>query len=943
MDNQLSPPRSFTRSVLPWAVAAAALVLYLVTLAGWVTLPAIGVTAHVLGWDWWNPKIGRPLYYLLTLPVNALPAGAQISALNALAALCSALTLALLARSVALLPQDRTRDQRARLRDGSGLLELPANWLPPLLAVLVAGLQLSFWEHATAATGEALDLLLFATAIWCLLEFRHAQDDRWLARFALACGLGFANNWAMVGFAPFLFVALVWVKGLAFFNLRFLGKLALWGGAGLSLYLFNPLTASSEFGFKFGELFLAELGAQKNNLLFSPKGRVLLLALATLLPLALFGIRWSSGFGDVSAAGSFLSNLFFRFAHAVFLALAVVMALDLPFSPRALGYGQAMLPFYYLGALVIGYCAGYFLLVCGAQEAKAWQKPGPLGKALNFACVGIVWLGLIALPGWLVIKNLPSLQAQNGPAVREFASQLAKSLPGRGSLALSEQPTHLLLLAAHFHGQASPHLLLDARMLQLIRYHRQLAKRHAGRWPDPGATPDTQVVPPIAIASFLGMQTRSNHVVLLHPPLPAMYLENLWPEPRDLVNELRLYSTNDITPPRITLAQAAAIEADAVRFPLAKAAGTPFWDNQKHPHLDSPDARSLLVLNSALANYLGVTFQRANFSSNAFNFFQKAEATNPSNLVAVLNREFNESRRTGKPVTNNPAQIAQELLGPGQTWGTVLAKHGPPDEPDFCFALGQLLRQSGLPRQAIIQFTRVTELALTNHLAHLAVADTFIALGIPDRTKATLDVARAKPELRAGLAASEAAILRLDALVLSQKGQQAEAEQAFLNAVKKFPADLPLLDSLTEIYLLSGRLTNALAVTEAQLKVAPTSPRALVNKGGILIQMKQFEAALAPLGKLIEIQPKHPGAHLNRAMALMNLNRLDDAAKDYEKLIELAPATHNGHFGLGEIARLRKQNGDAKKHYEAGLKLAPADAPETKNAQQRLKEMSGGK
>ena len=420
MENQTSPPRSFTRSVLPWTVAVPALVLYLATLAGWVTLPALGLTGHVLGWDWWNPKIGRPLYHLLTLPVKALPAGAQISALNAFAALCSALTLALLARSVAILPQDRTRDQRARLRDGSGLLDLPANWLPPLLAVLAAGLQLSFWENATAATGEALDLLLFAASIWCLLELRRAQEDKWLDRFALACGLGFANNWAMVGFAPFLFVALVWVKGLAFFNLRFLGTLAAWGGAGLLLYLFNPLTASPEFGFKFGELLQAELGAQKNSLLFNPKGRALLLALATLLPLALFGIRWSSGFGDVSAAGTLLSNLLFRVAHAGFLALAVVMALDLPFSPRALGYGQAMLPFYYLGALVIGYCAGYFLLVCGAQEEKAWQKPGPLGKALNFVCVAIIWLGLVVLPGWLVMKNLPSLRAQNGPAVREF-------------------------------------------------------------------------------------------------------------------------------------------------------------------------------------------------------------------------------------------------------------------------------------------------------------------------------------------------------------------------------------------------------------------------------------------------------------------------------------------------------------------------------------------
>ncbi len=942
MDNPLSPsaPRNFTLSLLPWLAAAGTVILYLATLANWVTLPSLGLTAQVLGWDWWNPKLGRPLYHLLMLPVKALPAGAQLLTLNAFAALCSALTLALLARSVALLPQDRTRDQRALLREGNSLLAIPANWLPPLLAVLACGLQLTFWEHATAATGEALDLLLFAAVIWCLLEFRQERDDQWVARFALACGLGFANNWAMVGFAPFLLAALVWVKGREFFRLRFLGRLAAWGGAGLLLYLFNPLTASPEFGFGFGEFLQAELGAQKNLLLFSPKGRVLLLACVTLLPLALIGVRWSSTFGDVSAAGSFLSNLLFRLLHALFLAGCVFMTLDQAFSPRALGDGRAMLLFYYLGALVIGYCAGYFLLLCGTKEAKARQQPSPLGKALNFVTLCLLWTGLVALPGWLVMKNLPSVRAQNGPAVREFATQLTKPLPAQGALALSEQPTHLLLVAAQFHGQSSPHLLLDARMLQLTRYHRQLARRHAGRWPDPGATPDTQVIPPLAIASFLGAQTSSNHVFLLHPPLPAMYLENLYAEPLGAVSALHLYSTNQIVPPPLS--------SEARRLSLSWAPKDvlvwqpPAADTAKVE--SSPDLQTLRSYYSSIANELGVKLLRSGSPTNEVSArFAMALRLNPSNLVAVLNRDFSEARLTGQPSASNPAKIAQELLAVHQHWPAVLARHGPPDEPNFCFALGHLYRQSGLPRQAIIQFTRVTELAPTNHAAHLMLADTFIALGVPDRAKAALDTARARPDLRAGLAANAAAILRLDALYLSQKGKPAEAEQAFLDALKQFPADLPLLDSLTEIYLLSGRFTNALTYTDAQLKLAPTNPRALVNKGGLHIQLKQFEAALAPLTKLIELQPNHSGAHLNRAMALMNLNRLDDAAKDYRKLIELAPTTHNGHFGLGEIAWQRKQTADARKHYEAGLRLAPADAPETKLVQQRLKELGGGK
>lgn len=936
MDNSPTPPRPFTLSLLPWLCGLAALVLYLITLASWVTLPALNLTGQVVGWDWWNPKIGRPLYHLLTLPVKALPASAQITALNAFAALCSALTLALLARSVALLPQDRTRDQRTRLRDDSALLSVPANWLPPLLAVLACGLQLSFWEHATAGTGEALDLLLFAAAIWSLLEFRQTRAERWLGWFALICGLGFANNWGMVGFAPFLLGALVWVAGRDLLSWPVLGRLALWGGAGLMLYLFNPLTASTELGNGLGELLNAELGAQKNTLLMYPKGRVLMLSMATLVPLALIGIRWSSGFGDVSAAGAVVSNLLFRVIHAVFLAACVFMTLDQAFSPRALGYGLAMLPFYYLGALVIGYCAGYFLLICGTEKQKAWQKPGPIGKALNFACVAIVWLGLIALPAWLVTKNLPSVRAQNGPAVRNFARQLASGLPAQGALALSEQPTHLLLVAAHFHGQASPHILLESRMLSLVRYHRQLARRHAGRWPDPGPTPDRQIIPPLTIASFLGTQTRSNHVMLLHPPVPAMYLENLYPEPAGWVNELRLYQTNQIVPPSQLTGPSGTAMATAICDPM-------LWESHGSFADGAPDVQALRAFHSAVANDVAVGLQRSGGLTNASNAFAAAIRSNPSNLVAVLNRDFNDSLRAGKPATNNPAQIAQELLSTHQTWPAVLARHGPPDEPNFCFALGQMYRQSGLPRQAIIQLTRVTELAPTNLTARLVLADTFLKLNLGDRAKAVLDSARARPDLRPELAKNEAEVLRLDALVLFKQNKATEGEQALVTALQKFPNSLPLLDTLTETYLFSGRFTNAMTLTEAQLKIAPNSPRALVNKGGLLIQMKQFEAALVPLDKLIALNPDHSGAHLNRATALLNLKRFDEAARDYRRLIELAPNTHNGHFGLGEIAWQRQEKDAARKHLEAALKLSPPDAPETKLAQQRLKELSGGK
>ena len=89
-----------------------------------------------------------------------------------MALVCASLTLGLLARSVALLPQDRLAQQRDLARNEKALLCVPARGWPPVLAAVALGLQLTFWEHATAGSGEMLELLLFAGVIWCILEHR---------------------------------------------------------------------------------------------------------------------------------------------------------------------------------------------------------------------------------------------------------------------------------------------------------------------------------------------------------------------------------------------------------------------------------------------------------------------------------------------------------------------------------------------------------------------------------------------------------------------------------------------------------------------------------------------------------------------------------------------------------------------------------------------------
>src|ERR1019366_8826788 len=127
---------------LPRFVALAALLVYGLTLSWGTTLNSLPMAAKVAGWDW-QPMANEPLTWLLTLPLRCLPAGWIPVSLNLFFAICGALTLGLLARSIELLPWDCPPDENKK-------------WikrLPVLLACAVCGLEFNFWQEATAGGG----------------------------------------------------------------------------------------------------------------------------------------------------------------------------------------------------------------------------------------------------------------------------------------------------------------------------------------------------------------------------------------------------------------------------------------------------------------------------------------------------------------------------------------------------------------------------------------------------------------------------------------------------------------------------------------------------------------------------------------------------------------------------------------------------------------------
>jgi hypothetical protein len=167
-----------TNRRLPLYVALCALLVYGLTLSRGITLTGLPLAAKVAGWDW-QPMAGQPLLWLLTLLLRRLPAGWIPVGLNLFSAVCGALTLGLLARSIELMPWDHPWNPDHGW----------ASKLPVLLEGVVCGLEFGFWQEATAGSGEMLDMLLLAAAIWCLLEYRVARQSGWVNAAAFIWGL----------------------------------------------------------------------------------------------------------------------------------------------------------------------------------------------------------------------------------------------------------------------------------------------------------------------------------------------------------------------------------------------------------------------------------------------------------------------------------------------------------------------------------------------------------------------------------------------------------------------------------------------------------------------------------------------------------------------------------------------------------------------------------
>jgi len=930
---------------LPLWVALAALCLYAGTIGGGLTLYGLPLASKLAGWDA-APMTGQPLLWLLTLPLQVLPAAWVPLLLKLLAAALAAALLGLLTRTVQMLPWDRPWDDAGRF----------VSALPVLTACAVCGLEFNFWQEATSTCGDLLDLLLLAGAVWLLLEYNARRDARWLNAATVVWGLGMAENWVMLPALPLFVIAVIRLNRSRFFRWKFILRLAGLGLAGFAVYAALPMANGllPHSSWTLGEAWGASLHETKNAVLLPYRMwrtdrfltfSVIICFLVPLLPLL---VRMRDE-GTHNKSG--LHRLEMWLYRCLRLGL-LVACFWLAFDPgpggrqvmRQFGIRLPLLTFDYLNAMGAAFLLGNLLLiflpVVRDQRRRSRNKIQWWRLAVPIATAG---LAVVAMA--LAVRNAPAIWRMNHHPLEQFGEQAVKSLPAGGGVVLSDSPHRLMVFQAALarRGGAKDWLAVETHALPTVQYRARLEHRLPAGW----LTDQTRhELTPLETRQLLEQVARTNRLFYLHPSYGSFF-ETFYLEPTGTIYEMKLRGKNPLDLPPLSGAALAANEQ----------VWTHLWDQELAALIPPPPRASWLAKKLAkfgltpvprdqdrlLGEWYsiplggwGVTLQRQGRLREAQARFEQALLLNSNNLSARISLACNTNLQAG-----NKLELADVPRLAGQSeypdWvNAILNSGGPFDEPTVCYVLGSFYFDHGLLVQAAEQVERARTLVPGSLVPELALANIYNRLQMPGRSRPLLNHLREESRKRPVNSSLDTDLALQESWSWLLQTNRANARDALQSLVKQHPDDPQIASRVISAYLAMSDVTNALQLVEARLARSPDDVPILNAKAMILMQSGHAPAALPVLDHILALT-NQPAARINRAFALIATRDFARAGSELNELEQDGNASDMVDFGLALVAAHGFDTNSARHYLQLCLSNTPAGGQLWQQANTRLR------
>lgn len=263
------------------------------------------------------------------------------------------------------------------------------------------------------------------------------------------------------------------------------------------------------------------------------------------------------------------------------------------------------------------------------------------------------------------------------------------------------------------------------------------------------------------------------------------------------------------------------------------------------------------------------------------------------------------------PLTDIDPALLPERLGEAELKVTAA-----PNDLDSRIEMGEVLFDLGRSTDARKEFEKALAIDPQAPRAHAGLG--WVNLGEGRIEDALGEFRQVRPPTSPALVGTANALYRLDRFD--------EARQVIAEARRRFPSSPQPPTQAALMYLLEGRVPDALAELDQALKLDPKYALAHGLRSNIHLVQNKKELARQAAEKAVEANPFSPSAHLDLSLVKQAEFQLEAALEAARKAVELDPGNAQALtqvsrllFGLGQI-------GEALKVAEEARRRAPQDS-----------------
>jgi predicted O-linked N-acetylglucosamine transferase (SPINDLY family) len=177
------------------------------------------------------------------------------------------------------------------------------------------------------------------------------------------------------------------------------------------------------------------------------------------------------------------------------------------------------------------------------------------------------------------------------------------------------------------------------------------------------------------------------------------------------------------------------------------------------------------------------------------------------------------------------------------------------------------------------------------------------------------------------------------ALAAHQAGNLTEAERLYNLVLAGDKKQFDALHMLAILHAQRGNFDSSARLFQGASQINPDHAPCHYNYGNVLIELSQFEQAVACYDRALTIAPGYIEARFNRGNALLRCGRFVDALASFDEALRLNPNVAEIHSGRGNALRELKRLEEALASFDKALQLRPNDASFLANRGNALHEL----